>query len=656
LSNKVKRISSINGFGLKPIIGQFAIAILALTVLIFPGAAEVEAVSIKEDDLTSFVDGAITSQLKQYNIPAATISVVAGDEILLSKGYGKVDIAEDISTGPERSIFRTGSVSKLFVWTAIMQLAERGELDLDRDINAYLEEVKIPDTFDEPITIRNLFTHTAGFEEKGIHLYAPSAEKLLSLREALAKNRPARVRPPGRISAYSNYGTALAGRIISNVSGKDYREYMEEYIFGPLQMENSTFRQPIPESLAGEPVSGYRWRNGEFVEGEFEFIQLGPAGAMSSTATDIANFMIAQLNGGQFKGEEILKRETTNQMHKRQYAANSETGGWTAGFIEIFLNGKRLLLHGGDTDLFHAGLFLIPQEDLGLYVAYNAPGGGQARMELLEAFLDRYFPTSGQATNNKRVRAATSEYSRSTKDFTGSYRTARSNFTTFEKVSKLFTPIEVENKGKNQLIIRGLGTGTTKWTRIGELTFINSSFMSSEKLFFSEGERGKVEYLFLENNPTTTLIKLPWWGSYSLQLAIPVVVAGLFLLSYLAWLLSFLYRKIYRIERPRRSPGFRITIWVAALTMACFLLFLGGFSLSAGSRAIIYGLTPLALVSLVFGIAGAVFTALFFGLIIRNWLKREGSPTHRLHWTILFLSSLVLIWWMNYWNLLGIKV
>ena len=202
-----------------------------LLVITIPSTATAtETPTLTRKDVEPFLNGVIASQLKQHNIPGAAVSVVSGKEIIFSDGYGRPNVEIPKTTSPDDTIFRSGSVSKLFIWTAIAQLLDQGKLELDRDINAYLEEVTIPNSYKRPITIWNLMTHTSGFEEKGIHLYAPSAEKLLPLVETLEKNQPARVRPPGEIVAYSNYGTALAGRIVTNVSGKNYKEYLREHI------------------------------------------------------------------------------------------------------------------------------------------------------------------------------------------------------------------------------------------------------------------------------------------------------------------------------------------------------------------------------------------------------------------------------------------
>jgi len=635
---------------------HFAVFVLLPLILILPfSPVRAEKENIRLKGLQPFIEGIISAQLDQYHVPGASVSVVAGEEILLNKGYGSADIVNSILADPDNSLFRPGSVSKLFIWTAIAQLIGRGKLDPDGDINNYLENVAIPEKYGSPIRIKHLFTHTPGFEDRGINLYAPSARKMVPLEEALKKYRPARVRPAGELPAYSNYGTAIAGQIIADVSGTSYLEYLEKHIFEPLEMKNSTFRQPPGETVPGEMAKGYRWKNGHFVEGDFEFVQLGPGGAMSSTAGDMANFMIAHLNGGQFKGNEILSAEMTRTMHERQFAPLPDSGGWTVGFIEIFLNGERILLHGGDTDLFHSGLFLLPEREIGIFVSYNAPGGARARMNLLVTFLDRYFPDSREKEKSGGA-LADSSYSRPIRDFTGSYRPARSNYTTFEKVSNLMTPIKIEKLGGNKIMARGLGGGPTEWLRVGETTFENTNFRVDESLFFSEAKEDKIKYVFMENNPTNTLIKLPWWGSQIVQMAIPAGTAGFFLLSFIGWLLSFVYRKVHGVRLSERKPIFRSTRALAGLVMLCFLVFLAGFVLTAGSGQIIYGITTLGLVSLGFGMAGAVLTVFLLGSVVLSWQRVTGACGHKIHWTLIGFVSLIFIWWMNYWNLLGVKI
>ena len=156
---------------------------------------------------------------------------------MLAKGYGEDDRARHRAVEARRTLFRVGSVSKLFIWTAVMQLVERGKVDLDADVNRYLEGVEVPATFKEPVTLAHLMTHTAGFEDHVLGLFAHDATAVRPLRDLLAAELPARVRAPGVVAAYSNHGAALAMLVVEQVSGMPWTEYVETQILGSARHE-----------------------------------------------------------------------------------------------------------------------------------------------------------------------------------------------------------------------------------------------------------------------------------------------------------------------------------------------------------------------------------------------------------------------------------
>jgi CubicO group peptidase (beta-lactamase class C family) len=232
-----------------------------------------------------------------------------------------------------------------------MQLVERGQLDLDANINDYLTEFKIPDTYPEPITMKHLLTHTPGFEDGALgYLFVQSTDEIVPLSDSLKAHIPWRVRSPGTYSSYSNYGTALAGLIVADVSGMPFNEYIEKNILEPLGMENSTFREPLPDRLAENMATGYKRKKGVYEKDDFEIISnFGPAGALSSTAADMARFMIAHLQNGRYGDARILEEETAKQMHSQQYTLDPRLPGMAYGFYESRVNGQHIIGHGGDT-------------------------------------------------------------------------------------------------------------------------------------------------------------------------------------------------------------------------------------------------------------------------------------------------------------------
>jgi len=278
-------------------------------------------------ELEAFLDTLMAEQMEEHHIPGAAVAVVKDGELFFAKGYGLADIEAGIPVDPEKTLFRIGSGSKLFTATAVMQLVEQGILDLDEDVNTYLD-FEIPDSYPEPITLRHLLSHTAGIDVSDLNIGAPSADELLPTGEWLRANLRERIRPPGQVPAYSNYGLTLAGYIVELVSGISYEQYIEENILEPLGMEHTTARQPLPVNLAPDYYTGYLYADGEYQsvhelglsDTEFENVTVVPAGAVSASATDMARFMIAHLQDGRYSDEDIaeariLDEATAQQMH-----------------------------------------------------------------------------------------------------------------------------------------------------------------------------------------------------------------------------------------------------------------------------------------------------------------------------------------------------
>src|SRR6185312_8023693 len=254
--------------------------------------------------------------------------------------YGHADVAAGKPVDPASTLFRAGSISKLFTWTAVMQLVEQGKLDLDADVNRYLD-FKIPSKDGQPVTLRELMTHTPGFEETIKNLFAPDARHFRGNAAWVKEWVPARVYPPGRVPAYSNYGAALAGYIVERVSGQPFNDYVAEHIFKPLGMTRSTFVQPLPAELKPLMSNGYNVGSGKAKP--FEIIEEAPAGALAATAADLSRFMIAHLQNGKFDNTQILRPETATQMHSRQFGLSPALNGMCLGFYEETRNGHRII-------------------------------------------------------------------------------------------------------------------------------------------------------------------------------------------------------------------------------------------------------------------------------------------------------------------------
>ena len=348
--------------------------------------------ALTSDDLEAWLDGLIPSALVTARTPGAVVSVVKDGQVLLEKGYGWADAEKHIPVDPKATLFRPGSTSKLFTWTAVMQQVELGKLDLDTDVNQYLD-FKVPVRNGHPLTLRHIMTQTSGFEEviKDLVSFGTASPPL---RDVLVANMPPLRADPGTTAGYSNYATALAGYIVQRVSGEQYEDYIEHHIFQPLGMAHSTFRQPLPAALAPLMAQGYM-ETGQPGHG-FEVVNLPPAGSLSSTADDMSRFMIAHLQDGSLGDARILQAATAQKMHTTPTRLFPDLNGIALGFYQQDINGHRVIAHGGDLNYFHSDLALFIDDHVGLFISVNAPGkegmGEMLRVRLFNSFADRYFP------------------------------------------------------------------------------------------------------------------------------------------------------------------------------------------------------------------------------------------------------------------------
>ena len=359
-----------------------------------PAMPGTEAPAMTAADLGAFFDGIVPYAIHRGNIAGAAIAVVADGHLVFAKGYGYADVKTGRPVIADQTLFRPGSVSKTFTWTAVMQLVQEGKLDLDTDVNKYLD-FKIPEKFGKPITLRDIMTHSAGFEDTVTDLFVNTPDQLYPLKDYLQRRMPARIYPPGKIVAYSNFATTIAGYIVQRVSGEPFDQYIQKHIFGPLGMGHSTFQQPLPARLKPFMAKGYKEASDKDTV-PFEYVEAAPAGALSSTVTDMARFMLAQLDNGSFDGAQILNPATIKEMHTPQGRPIAGMNGMDLGFYDENRNGLRIIGHAGDTNAFHSDMHLLLNKGVGIFMTFNSTGTAgaveQVRVHIFRAFLDRYFP------------------------------------------------------------------------------------------------------------------------------------------------------------------------------------------------------------------------------------------------------------------------
>jgi len=596
-------------------------------------------------DVEAFLDGLLPLQLKRDDIAGATVSVVKDGKLLFAKGYGYADVEKQKPVSAQETLFRPGSISKLFTWTAIMQLYEQGKLDLDRDVNEYLD-YKIPDAFGKPITLKNIMTHTPGFEEQIKDLFTVGNSKP-DLGQYLKTHIPGRVFAPGTVPAYSNYATAVAGYIVERVSGRPFEEYVAENILKPLKMTRSTFAQPLPSDLAPLMSNGYRLGSGSAEA--FEVINPYPAGSLSSSATDMAQFMLAHLQDGQLGDARILKPETARLMHSRLFALDDAANAMCYGFYEESRNGQRIIGHGGDTVYFHSDLHLVLDQKLGFFVSYNRAGsGGSGRLALWEAFLDRYYPHTPSAPPSASAKD-------DAKAASGTYTLSRRADGSFLKALAVISQFTVSPVGDGDIEVPQL-TGTNgkpkRWQAIGPMTFLERG--GQDKLIFKPDQNGQMQmilpYPFFVGHRVGTL------QNGKLLLTVLGISLGLMLLTLILWPIGWFVRRHYgrRLELSKGELLLRIAVRIVFALDVIFIAALIGL--------IMYGLTHLEVFSdrgttwfklaQTIGLIGAVGTVVVLLNAIAAWIGKRRGIWGKLQATIMLLACLGVLWFALAGNLL----
>ncbi|HZR42047.1 MAG TPA: serine hydrolase domain-containing protein [Ktedonobacteraceae bacterium] len=601
-------------------------------------------------DLETFLDGVMAAQLKDDHIPGATVSVVKDGKLLFAKGYGYADLQHNEPVNASTTLFRIGSVSKLFTWTAVMQLAEEGKVNLHADVNTYLKTFKIPATYPQPITLANLLTHTAGFEDSGLGILVPTAHDLQPLGQWLATHMPARVRAPGVFTAYSNYGATLAGYIVEQVSGMPFDQYIEQHIYQPLNMSQSTFRQPVPSQLAPHLSQGYTAVDGTYRADLFEDVQEWPAGSMSSTATDMANFMIAHLQDGRYNNTHILQPATAEDMHKQHFAQDPRLPGMAYGFYEQSINNVRLIVHGGDTGLFHSLLALLPDAHVGLFVSYNSLAGELARDTFLQTFLDRYFPAP-----NISQPATLPGFSQRADQISGSYLATRRNLTSFQKLFNLFSTINVSPAGDGHLVIAVPGLQALNVVEVAPWVFRQVD--GPETVIFHVNSDGTT--MLLGNVPIEAFTKAAWYDTPTFHFLLLIVCLLLFLSAVLLWPLGFLRRARLKREGKivsgnSRSPLLHVLAGIVSLLNILFVAGLA-FLIASNSETLEFSVPPTLIALLTLAMISSVLTIGVVLSLIPVWWRHIWNWGQRIHYTLIALAALAFVAELAYWNLLGFR-
>jgi hypothetical protein len=384
---------------------------------------------------------------------------------------------------------------------------------------------------------------------------------------------PARIFAPGETPAYSNTAAALAGYIVARVAGMPFDDYMDKHLFVPLEMQNSTFRQPLPERFKANLSMAYQ--TASLPPKPFEIVGPAPAGSLTATGDDISHFMIAHLKNGRHGSSQILKAETSQQMHDTALTILPQLNRMVLGFFEDNYNGHRVIAHGGDTQWFHSDLHLFIDDGVGLLVSMNSVGkdgaAQEVRAELFHQFADRYLP--GPTADGKVDEKTAAEHARM---MAGRYSVSRRAETSFVSLLYLAQQAVVADNGDGTIAVSSATSPSGVPLRWREVTPFIWREQHGKDLLAARVENGRVvRFSYGSESPIVVYDRTPW--SKSGGWWVPAIIASLIvlLLTTLAWPISALTRRHYGVAYALTGSTARAHRWVRIAAAAAVLVFAG---------------------------------------------------------------------------------
>lgn len=612
-------------------------ALLAAPAILMGQAGSVPAQAQMPDGATlgEYFDRQMPAYLSEFGIAGAVTAVVQDGEVVHLGGYGFANVEEQRPMDPERTVVHIGSLGKTFTATAVMQLAEQGLIDLDEDVNAIID-FEIPATYEQPVTIRHLLTHTPGFEARDIGAILVQAEALPSTREYLVRNLPERVRPPGEAIGYSNYGLALLGYVAERASGMALGEYLARNITGPLGMVHTITEQIPTEDSASDLATGYAGMQPQ----PAEYIAAFGAGPVRSTAADMAAYMMASLNLGRLGEAEILQAETAIAMQDSQFRADARLNGTGFGFYEMGRNGERIVGHLGSTANFHSVMLLFPERRLGVFVAFNsAEAAGVLRTSrFLDDLMGEFFAQTVTAVQPP------ADFAERAGDYAGTYFwNNRHGQTTYEKALFLFEAVTIQPTADGRLRVASGGSGRT-FTETEQDFFVSSD--GSDWLVFYRDGAGRVTGASQNSRAVFTLEKRAWYEAPWMTWAV-LAVCGVVFVAGLAINGAGLWCK----RGGREAGSVRTGRWLAVAMALVNLVFLPAFVTAVG--ALLGGQAAGAALHLVLLLpaVGALLTLALAGLTALSWVRGEGALSTRVQWAALAAAGAAYALALAVWNL-----
>ena len=622
-----------------------------LSTTLGSAAAQAPACAARVDSSATGVDSSIVAAMKQFAVPGAAVAVVRGGRVEQLSGYGCANVERNVPVDPRTTEFHVASVSKPFVALAALQLAERGVVDLHADVNRYLRGMQVSPGWNRPVTLHDLLTHTAGFEESFVGYAARTPADLRPLGAFLAEKLPRRGWAPGEVTGYSNYGYALAGYVVESAARTPFADYVHNEILQPLGMTRSTFAQPMPAELARDAAWSYRCTATACAPIPPDYRSAYPPGGLVTTAADMSRFLLAEL-GVPLDGKRVLSDSVLQMMRTRQFTHDPALPGLTYGFAEDDFLGARSLSHAGGASGYSSFLVLVPERGFGAFLVANggASGFGAA---VLEALQRAEVPTPDVQASDAGARA-------SSVDPSGAYRSTRYAHRGVENLPALFNgQLHVNRLAGDTIHVIGLGKTDGRYVAVGPNRWRS---VDGRSVVAARIRDGTVTHFF---GPVTffgtrfpaAYERLAWYDEphflnelLSYVVAIPLLALLVWpVVAAVVWLVRRRTRLVARVRPTLGTRGRTLAIGAAAAFVALAVGFGFGFiavsnrAAERGGGEIVYGL-PLSMRVLAFAPAAiAVLAVLLVVATVVGWRKRWWSIPGLLLFTTITVNALLFV-------------
>jgi CubicO group peptidase (beta-lactamase class C family) len=612
--------------------------------VILPG---VPPITLNASSAATFLDEYFAKHMKAFHVPGAVVAIVKGGEVLAVKGYGYANLENKTPVDAEHTVFRLASVSKVFTATAVLQLVQEGKLRLDENVNDhYLKLFQLDEPYPRAVTLQELLTHTAGFDDRTIGITSHSAAEQIPLGPYLARRLAARVMLPGDQYSYSNDGFSLAGYIVETQSGEPFAQYIRNHIFAPLEMRNSSF--VITPDIAANLAVGYDYdyRHKTFAPLPLDYPNIVPAVSLVSTASDMAHFMIAELQLGCYGTQRILSEDSVQQMFARQYSNDTRLPGTAYAYWEEFPNGIRALRQDGDWMGAVSTIYLLPAQNVGIFVALNT--GDQQLLNLfVHEFVNTFYPASA-ADSAEPVSVASSD---PPARFAGSYRLNRYAHRTLEKLGTLLREWEVFPAADGAITLLNPNIGLRTYVPAGPLLFRREG--ADDEIAFRQDANGQIDRLFVGRY---VLERLPWYETAAVQKALFAFFGCVFGCAVLAGLVAWIRKgrgtSAALNERDARAVA-KLRYWCAGVAAANLFFLAGMFLAFLNKVAMAFGLPLYVWLLLCIPLITTAATLVILWQVLTAWRNQAGTASSRAFYSLVAFAAVAFIPFLAYWNLLG---